>query len=681
MNNSFSPAFQIAGRKLYQQFMTTELAKLPSKDRLQMVNNVLCGNQESQHPQKYFSHSVLDHFIGIIKWNQVNESNVVIMKTSFYQKIPQNNEFDFAREDIVLIPLFTINHYGLAVVDATNKIIFVYDSIFHPDTQYRNNLESQSGSPMEKFKQELDVLERYISSQTSYGSNWTKKVLLGPAQKNNFDCGVFMLYAIDYLSRQNGTIHLPVCSDIKIGSVIGEYITYYRYFVLFSVLSGRLDLPVQLHDYDNWKASNEASNEQNQILNDPALDRNPDDQSNKNPYNSKTIRDKLNATQFNAGKSQLKKDEMRALLCVHGIRFTSILRTKADLLPLIKKLKENEEHIIDCLKRHLSRDDFVERYKYVQKFWTLTGDEFVSLRNWDSNSNAQTNFDHSRACASKRNCFFSNPIMSADECGKVRCAFCGRAVHCFLCLQKNGGCRDKECLEQQNQARIGSFDFGKNLNSWASHSRISRLFIPEGGLFTPEGNGVLVSNVEYPPPRKRIFDSSSGSSAYAVGLSANKPDCPEFDESPPKSDGSVPLSPENRLSVSQPVSSVKKRKRDRSSNSVACSSPCGSKADEGSSDLSSDDDEFVYSPTYDTDSEPTFHLKLGQVCDVQLKHSSPKQFIKSTFVGWTTNEQPFFQPFEPRKFLNPMFPYKPNDDTSIKIDGKMFERKNWTYRN
>ena len=89
--------------------------------------------------------------------------------------------------------------------------------------------------------------------------------------------------------------------------------------MLFSVLSGALNLPVQLHDCDNWKASNEASDEQNQILKDPPLNRNPDDQSKSNPHNSKTIRDKLNATQFITGKSQLKRDEMRALLCVHGI--------------------------------------------------------------------------------------------------------------------------------------------------------------------------------------------------------------------------------------------------------------------------------------------------------------------------------------------------------------------------
>ena len=187
----------------------------------------------------------------------------------------------------------------------------------------------------------------------------------------------------------------------------------------------------------------------------------------------------------------------------------------------------------------------------------------------------------------KKKLFFFNPTVSADECGKVRCAFCSCAVHCHLCLEKNGCCKDKGCVEQQNKARDflkQPLDFGKNHDSWASPSRLSPLFIPQDQHFTPEGHGVFVSNVECPPQRKNIIDCLIRSSVDLDGPSANQSERPAFDESPPKSGGNAALLLENGLSPSQSVSSVKKRKRDRLSN-------CGFTSDAPSLDHFSDDDE------------------------------------------------------------------------------------------
>ena len=129
------------------------------------------------------------------------------------------------------------------------------------------------------------------------------------------------------------------------------------------------------------------------------------------------------------------------------------------------------------------------------------------------------------------------------------------------------------------------------------------------------------------------------------------------------------------------LTTTRKKKVDKSGLSVDSNGSSADKSDGPAFDeSSSDDDEIFLSPKCDSDSESTCSLKPGQVCSVQLKCSSPKMFIESTFVGWTTNEQPFFQPSDARKFLNPMFPCKPNHDTSTEIDGKMCERKNWTHQ-
>ena len=95
---------------------------------------------------------------------------------------------------------------------------------------------------------------------------------------------------------------------------------------------------------------------------------------------------------------------------------------------------------------------------------------------------------------------------------------------------------------------------------------------------------MFVSNVECPPQRKNIIDSSIGSSVDLDGSSANEPDHPALNESPPKSGGNAALLLENGLSPSESVSSVKKRKRDRLSN-------CGFASDAPSLDHFSDDDE------------------------------------------------------------------------------------------
>ena len=95
---------------------------------------------------------------------------------------------------------------------------------------------------------------------------------------------------------------------------------------------------------------------------------------------------------------------------------------------------------------------------------------------------------------------------------------------------------------------------------------------------------MFVSNVECPPQRKNVIDCSIGSSVNSDGSSANEPDRPALNESPPKSGGNAALLLENGLSPSQSVSSVKKRKRDRLSN-------CGLTADAPSLDHFADDDE------------------------------------------------------------------------------------------
>ena len=84
--------------------------------------------------------------------------------------------------------------------------------------------------------------------------------------------------------------------------------------------------------------------------------------------------------------------------------------------------------------------------------------------------------------------------------------------------------------------------------------------------------------------RKNVIDSSIGSSVNLDGSSANEPDHPALNESPPKLGGNAALLLENGLSPSKSVSSVKKRKRDRLSN-------CGFTSDAPSLDHFSDDDE------------------------------------------------------------------------------------------
>ena len=125
---------------------------------------------------------------------------VYAFSSFFYPKIAQyghhsvemwTSNVDIFEYELLMIPVFIIDHWSLAVVDFIKKSISYYDSLG------KGNIDCLLA--VDKYLKEEFLIKKSVPLEMT---NWNLTNLDNvPQQENGSDCGMFLLKFAEYVSR------------------------------------------------------------------------------------------------------------------------------------------------------------------------------------------------------------------------------------------------------------------------------------------------------------------------------------------------------------------------------------------------------------------------------------------------------------------------------------------------
>ena len=446
--------------------------------------------QTLEHNNSWFNDNLIDRYIDLlIKTKHSDWPVKVYTRATIDHLMDEHQKLDFTRFSghkncphagytlmemkFVLMPftddvlgIGSSSHYILCFISPPDKIVYIYDSCFGPNS-------SRAENPIEKYKIRVSLVKEFLKWKLIIDDSieddidevgpWSFKPFMGSTQVNGSDCGVFMLAAIYNIFWDKSPVACTTFRDDI------YFITKFRFCVFFSVISGSLITPIIESKLPPTKKT--SSKEKLLALRNNAVllhdSRKKKGQKDNGPKVTKAtskhvvttggfprrrLMDRISAgrdavfatatTPAMRASNTATTPEMKAWLHVHGIRYWSrdgkpqlverTLATVRNMLLVKSTLEESMKAQSINYERRLQQIDSINNLS------NGTYEEKTKLLEvWGVNSKMDTSNNcvdgEYQPCASGKNCFFSNRIIYGH--GKDVCSRCHKPTHGTLCMK------------------------------------------------------------------------------------------------------------------------------------------------------------------------------------------------------------------------------------------------------